>query len=145
MNTTHTHDRYKIEIDGERVSVFVGQVRVICQRLDVYTVGAIRQQARDLEQLRGELAAAVAERDELREALDSIDGTLRSAGAAMGRAIERAEQAEARLAAIDGAPTVAIAVHTHTDRGPYKYLSYSELNVPRDGVELIARPAKDQA
>ncbi len=53
-------DRYTIEIDGERVSVFVGLVRVICQRLDVYTVGAIRQQARDLEQLRWDLGADLA-------------------------------------------------------------------------------------
>jgi hypothetical protein len=42
--------------------------------------------------------------------------------------------------AIECQPTVAIAVHTQTDRGPYRYLSYSELNVPRDGTELIARP-----
>ena len=100
----------------------------------------IRQQARDRDQLRGELAAAVEEREKIRtmyiEAIERFCDDLQALR-------ERAEQAEARLTAIDGAPTVAIAVHTHTDRGPYKHLSYSELNVPRDGVELIARTAKD--
>lgn len=92
---------------------------------------------------RADLAAAVAElgrlldsdaysRKELARGNEIIDG-LR---------IER-DTLRARLAAIDNAPTVAIAVHVYTDRGPYKYLNFAEHDIPASGVELIARPAKD--
>jgi hypothetical protein len=82
VNTTHTHDRYKIDIDGERVSVFVGSVRVICQRLDVYTVGAIRQQARDIAEL---LAALILALDEIREC-DDTSGVRAKITAALAKA-----------------------------------------------------------
>lgn len=54
----------------------------------------------------------------------------------------RAEQAEARLAAIDGAPAVAIVrTALGTD---YKFVSFCvlERDQPGDMTELIARPAK---
>ena len=84
---------------------------------DRFAFAAIRQQARDLEQLRTDLAAAVA----------------------------RAEQAEARLAAIEVAPMVARVVEIKRDfaSGPYRCLDYDSDKLPGGFVELIARPAKD--
>ena len=168
-------ERYEIFDDGAlTIAIKLGEnTQYVDELEDDFVVGAIRQQARDIklltqmlheqrlviddlehrrvkvcdenDQLRTDLAAAVAERDELREALDSIDGTLRSAGAAMGRAIERAEQAEARLAAIEVAPMVARVVEIKRDfaSGPYRCLDYDSDKLPGGFVELIARPAKD--
>lgn len=82
---------------------------------------------RDVVQLRTELAAAVAERDRLFLAqAGNLDTFM--------RAKLRAEQAEARLAAIDAQPTLAIWGG---------WIDVSESNVPPDETELIARPAKD--
>jgi hypothetical protein len=192
--------RYEITDRDELISIKLpdGTTTEICAAegggdyLEDVVIGVIRQ-------LRAELAAAVAERDELRsyraeweptwddceDALvgeqardgfghgesiadcarrvlrerDQLRWTLIGIGRALieqigatgpedavdtvRRACGVIESMASRLAAIDAAPTVAIAVHTHTDRGPYKYLGYSELNVPREGVELIARPAKE--
>lgn len=56
----------------------------------------------------------------------------------------RAEQAEARLAAIDSAPTVAVVLESNRDFcKPHRYLNHSYEKMPPLGTELIARPAKD--
>ena len=79
--------------------------------------------------------------------LESENAYLRAAnsdGAALLQSVCAERNAlRARLAAIDSAPTVAIAVHVYTDRGPYKYLNFAEHDIPASGVELIARPAKE--
>ena len=109
-----------------------------CSFLETHIAGAIRQQARDLEQLRADLAAAVAERDELRAERGDIL-TQRF------EAVARAEQAEARLAAIEAAP--AVAVIDQGEEGPifadltFEFECYEKpISI---GTELIARPAKD--
>lgn len=81
------------------------------------TEDAIRQQARDIDQLRADLAAAVAERDQLR----------------------------ARLAAIEAAPVVARVAEIKRDfaSGPYRCLDYDSDKLPAGNTELIARLAKD--
>ena len=86
-----------------------------CSFLETHIAGAIRQQARDLDQLRTDLAAAVA----------------------------RAEQAEARLAAIESAPTVAMLCPLTESAFNESTLmtAYQKAKMPH--VELIARPAKD--
>ena len=97
-------------------------------------------------ELERELAAAVAERDRLRNDLaDALDVRSGMSGVptALAAVMAERDQLRARLAAIDAAPTVAIAVHVYTDRGPYKYLNFVEHDVPASGVELIARPAKE--
>ena len=104
---------------------------------------AIRQQVRDLEQLRTDLAAAVAITAARDETIAELESRLRISRQSNKELREAVEQAEARLSAIDAAPTVAIAVHVYTDRGPYKYLNFAEHDIPASGVELIARPAKD--
>lgn len=125
---------------------------------------AIRQQSRDIELLRAELAAAVAERDDYRDEFSGLCRTL-SVGSE-GRPemaasdwrkrvdegieyllrplIAQRDALRVRLAAIDAAPTVAVVsdVRTQSDR----YLIPAELT-PRGrlpiGTELIARPAKE--
>ena len=58
-------DRYEITDDGAlTISIKLGEnTQYVDELEDDFVVGAIRQQARDLEQLRTDLAAAVAERD----------------------------------------------------------------------------------
>ena len=127
---------------------------------------AIRQQARDLEQLRTDLAAAVSENAallaanrDLKAHFDALKGdydeaahfarhfirddaaiTPRGAIIRLGDKCTdlfvRLQQAEARLAAIDAQPTVVTVGHGD-------YLHRHTANVPI-GTELIYRPAKDQ-
>ena len=159
---------------------------------------AIRQQARDLDQLRTDLAAAVAERDDYRDELSGLCHTL-SVGSegrpemtaadwrkrvdqgidfltrpllsrieATDKELakrssmldictqncsdwvgkwraeqERAERAEARLAAIEAAPTVAMLCPLTESAFNESTLmtAYQKAKMPH--VELIARPAKD--
>ena len=101
----------------------------------------IRQQARDIAELRADLAAAVAERDEARTAYQVRNTEWHQyeliALALAERYKLRAEQAEARLAVIDAAPTVALV----EGGDGFRYLSWGQL--PPVDTQLIARPAKD--
>lgn len=93
---------------------------------------AIRQQARDLDQLRADLDAAVAERERI--CAMYVESTERLCDDILALRT-RAEQAESRLAAIEAAPVVASVGHGD-------YLHRHTANVPV-GTLLIARPAKD--
>ncbi len=115
-------DSYEIIDDGpcirivspdSTISTIVG--RPVGYHIDDAVIGAIRQQARELDQLRADLAAAVAERDRLAR---SIEDDFSGWRAVERRWRSRAEQAEARLAAIEKAPVV----HALTDlvSGLYK-------------------------
>ena len=57
----------------------------------------------------------------------------------------RLQQAEARLAAVDSAPVVAVVREMKRDfaSGPYKFIYYDSDNLPAGCTELIAKPAKD--
>jgi len=136
---------------------------------------AIRQQARDLDQLRTDLAAAVSENAallaanrDLKAHFDALKGdydeaahfgrhfirddpniTPRGAIIRLGDKCTdlfvRLQQAEARLAAIDGAPAIARIESLPGPRGgAYLYIMGVESppNVS-SGTDLIARPAKD--
>lgn len=150
-------DRYEISITPE-------EVRVGGCRLDFcpgwWVAAAIRQQSADLDQLRAELAAAVAERDEARTAYQVRSTEWHRheliALALAERYKLRAEKAEARLAAIDNAPTIARLISRGEDSRRYSYMpfecarTYAEFpktaaadGMWREGLELIARPAKD--
>ena len=54
----------------------------------------------------------------------------------------RLQQAEARLAAVDSAPVVAVVREMKRDfaSGPYKFLYYDSDKLPAGGTELIAKP-----
>ena len=54
----------------------------------------------------------------------------------------RAEQADARLAAIDAQPTVAVVCSSHSF-GQFVQQRFFGSQLPRIGTELIARPAKE--
>jgi hypothetical protein len=133
-------DRYEISITPE-------EVRVGGCRLDFcpgwWVAAAIRQQSADLDQLRAELAAAVAERDEARTAYQVRSTEWHRheliALALAERYKLRAEKAEARIATIDAAPVVAWQdVHDPSD------LYWRRPDPAQvDTRELIARPAKD--
>ena len=142
------NDRYEIHDDGpcirivspdSTISTIVG--RPVGYHIDDAVIGAIRQQARDLDQLHADLAAAVAERDEARTAYQVRNTEWHHheliALALAERYKLRAEQAEARLAAIDAAPTVALV----EGGDGFRYLSWGQL--PPVDTQLIARPAKD--
>ena len=104
---------------------------------------AIRQQARDIAELRTDLAAAVAENAALlaanRDCILHFDA-IKTDYDAMKL---RAEQAEARLAAIESAPTVAMLCPLTESAFNESTLmtAYQKAKMPH--VELIARPAKD--
>lgn len=105
-------------------------------------VALIRQQARDLDQLRTDLAAAVAENAALLAANRDCILHFDAIKADYDAMKLRAEQAEARLAAIDGAPTVADVIAGLDGGKCVQELAFG-LFVPDIGTELIARPAKD--
>ena len=96
--------------------------------------------------LRADLAAAVAERDEARTAYQVRSAEWHQyeliALALAERYKLRAEQAEARLAAIDGAPTVAVVCSSECF-GAFVQQRLFGSELPNIGTELIARPAKD--
>lgn len=87
----------------------------------------IRQQSADIAELRAELAAAVAERDEWKEcAMSNLD--------------ER-DQLRAQLAEYENAPTVAVVWFARNKDGvACSGLDYTDL--PPIGTELIARKVK---
>lgn len=112
-------------------------------KINTGAIQALEQTERERDQLRAELAEAIAERGRLLDS-DAYSRKELARGNEIidGLRIER-DTLRARLAAIEAAPTVAIAVHVYTDRGPYKYLNFAEHDIPASGVELIARPEKD--
>ena len=105
-----------------------GSTHELCaQTDDSMIVGAIRQQSADIAELRAELAAAVAERDEWKEcAMSNLD--------------ER-DQLRAQLAEYENAPTVAVVWFARNKDGvACSGLDYTDL--PPIGTELIARKVK---
>ena len=102
-----------------------------------------------LAELERELAAAVAERDRLRDSIDDPETGWRALYMALSA---RTDRAEARLAAIDAAPTVVLLSRSPDGIPrstyfpcPHPSAHLAELDA-RDGwviQELIARPAKD--
>ena len=87
------------------------------------------------DELLSEFEGAVTERNRLEQQLTTANADLAAAGT-------RAEQAEARLAAIDNAPTVAVVCSSHSF-GQFVQQRFFGSQLPRIGTELIARPAKD--
>ena len=129
-----TADRFEIIDDGPCIRI-VSPDCPTGYHIDDAIIGAIRQQARDIAELRADLAAAVAQ----------IEGDFSGWRAVERRWKTRAERAEARLAAIDAAPTVARIESLPGPRGgAYLYIMGVESppNVS-SGTELIARLAKD--
>lgn len=133
----------------------------------------VRKLRAERDQLRADLAAAVARRDECASKLgnllavihrdgghyESEHGTEKACADAelavhVQRGIadgyhdalkiwrQRAEQSEARLAAIDGAPTVAVV--SECAAGLYVHQKLFGAQLAEPGAELIYRPAKDQ-
>lgn len=156
-------DRYEITDDGAlTISIKLGEnTQYVDELEDDFVVGAIRQQARDLEQLRTDLAAAVAERDRIKGDHDEAahfarhfirdDPAITPRGAIIRLGDKctdlfvRLQQAEARLSAIDSAPVVAVI--DRGEEGPIfadLKLEYECSEKPISiGTELIAKPAKD--
>ena len=99
------------------------------------TEDAIRQQARDIKIRNEWYANALNELDDKRSEIAKLRADLAAA-------VARAEQAEARLAAIDNAPTVAVVCSSHSF-GQFVQQRFFGSQLPRIGTELIARPAKD--
>ena len=110
-------------------------------KISAGAIQALEQTEKERDQLRADLAAAVAERDEARTAYQVRNTEWHQheliALALAERYKLRAEQAEARIAAIEAAPVVALV---EGGEG-FRYLSWGQL--PPVGIELIARPAKD--
>ena len=111
-----------------------------------FSNGVIRQQARDLAlltQMLHDQRLVIDDLEHRRVKVCDENDQLRTDLAA---AVARAEQAEARLAAIEVAPMVARVVEIKRDfaSGPYRCLDYDSDKLPGGIVELIARPAKDQ-
>lgn len=133
-------DRYEIDMhdDGTFIITNLNGHRFIVDAncVDIRS-RAIRQQARDL-----------AERDarivQLVTAIDAFNGepceAIRHAEQVYDLTM-RAEQAEARLAAIEAAPTVAVIVRIGQMKGSLLIARHKA--VPAVDTELIARPAKD--
>lgn len=146
-------------MSAERIEIFDegSQIRILCNgsistiisgplgtHIEDAVIGAIRQQARDIKlltQMLHDQRLVIDDLEHRRVKVCDENDKLRTDLAA---AVARAEQAEARLAAIDGAPTVAY-VNSLSQQSP-NYL-IAELLPPQDrpsiGTELIARPAKD--
>ena len=136
-------DRYEITDDGASGFYITKLGLGYSQHTTGISADAIRQQARDIETLRTDLAAAVAENAALlaanRDCILHFDA-IKTDYDAMKL---RAEQAEARLAAIESAPTVAMLCPLTESAFNESTLmtAYQKAKMPH--VELIARPAKD--
>ena len=142
--------RYEIFDDGpcirivspdSTISTIVG--RPVGYHIDDAVIGAIRQQARDIEQLRTDLAAAVAENAALLAANRDCILHFDAIKADYDVMKLHAEQAEARLAAIGSAPVVATVVDIGDECGPNPNVTFYSCQLPPIGTDLIARPAKD--
>lgn len=142
--------RYEIFDDGpcirivspdSTISTIVG--RPVGYHIDDAVIGAIRQQARDLDQLRADLAAAVAERDRMARRIKDLDAECSVIAKDCTYAEQQNDTLRARLAAIDGAPTVAMLCPLTESAFNESTLmtAYQKAKMPH--VELIARPAKD--
>jgi len=144
-------ERYEITDRGELIAITepVGTTTEICGTdpgggtyLDDVVIGAIRQQARDIEQLRTDMAAAVAITAARDETIAELELRLRISRMSNKELRESAEQAEARLAAIEAAPTVAVV--SECAAGLYVHQKLFGAQLAEPGAELIYRPAKDQ-
>jgi len=95
------------------------------------------------DKLRTDLAAAVALTAARDETIAELELRLRISRQSNKELREAAEQAEARLSAIDGAPTVAMLCPLTESAFNESTLmtAYQKAKMPH--VELIARPAKD--
>lgn len=147
-------DRYTIECkDGEML--IDGQPTDFAPPWK--TENAIRQQARDIAELREKLAAQVqaTARIATERAMEHIraDAAERDLAAAVaerdlfarqnGNLSIRLASAIARLAAIDAAPVVATVREVRGNSFTYRELEHSPSGLPYPGCELIAKPAKD--
>jgi len=97
------------------------------------------------EQLRADLAAAVAARDwQIQATKAAIESCNQATTAGLAAVAER-NQLRARLAAIEAAPVVARVFESNRDfaTGPSRCLAYTNSELPVPGTELIAKPAKD--
>lgn len=139
-------DRFEIHDHGSKLTVrdtkygsevSMLRVRSYSRELTVMA-GAIRQQARDLDQLRADLAAAVADRERMAKHIKELDAECSVIAKDCTYAEQQNDTLRARIAAIDAAPTVGWL-------RPYgRGLSTSEPSGERmPQYELIARPAKD--
>jgi len=146
-------DRYEIDMhdDGTFIITNLNGHRFIVDAncVDIRS-RAIRQQARDLDQLRTDLAAAVAERGEYWGALHSTKDDLfecranqRTLESDLRVTRDQRDTLRARLAAIEAAPTVAMLCPLTESAFNESTLmtAYQKAKMPH--VELIARPAKD--
>ena len=139
-------DRYEITDDGR--SIYIKSANVTAKCWDDVYAAAIRQQARDIAEL--EVFAEIGRQwntdsslakwfpltaDRLGKDAQEI-AKLR---ADLAAAVARAEQAEARLAAIDNAPTVAVIHDSHGNLSVARAVT----RLPDEGTELIAGPAED--
>ena len=99
----------------------------------------IRQQARDIAELRAELQMCCELKREYQERAAVAAEQADQLRADLAAAVARAEQAEARLAAIDNAPTVAVIHDSHGNLSVARAVT----RLPDEGTELIAGPAED--
>ncbi len=141
-------DRYEIFDEGSQIRIlYSGSISTIISgplgtHIEDAVIGAIRQQARDRDQLRGELAAAVALTAARDETIAELELRLRISRQSNKELREAAERAEARLAAIESAPTVAVV--SECAAGLYVHQKLFGAQLAEPGAELIYRPAKDQ-
>ena len=141
-------ERYEITDDGTSIIIAESSgIRstidpVDGHHLDDAVIGAIRQQASDIDQLRADLAAAVAITATRDETIAELELRLRISRQSNKELRKSAKQAKARLAAIDNAPTVAVVCSSHSF-GQFVQQRFFGSQLPRIGTELIARPAKD--
>ena len=151
--------------EGPSMNDMEREYRQLCRIDETPGVRGLAQLGRNaierVAQLEKELAAAVAERDRIKgdhdEAAhfarhfirDDPNITPRGAIIRLGDKCTdlfvRLQQAEARLAAVDSAPVVAVVREMKRDfaSGPYKFIYYDSDNLPAGCTELIAKPAKD--
>ena len=137
-------DRYEIDMhdDGTFIITNLNGHRFIVDAncVDIRS-RAIRQQARDLDQLRADLAAAVAERDRMAKHIKELDAECSVIAKDCICAEQQNDTLRARLAAIDAAPTVAVV--SECAAGLYVHQKLFGAQLAEPGAELIYRPAKD--
>ena len=141
-------ERHEIIDEGSQIRIlYSGSISTIISgphgtHIEDAVIGAIRQQARDLDQLRADLAAAVAITAARDETIAELELRLRISRQSNKELREAAERAEARLAAIESAPTVAVV--SECAAGLYVHQKLFGAQLAEPGAELIYRPAKDQ-
>lgn len=107
------------------------------------TADRLGKDAQEIAKLRADLAAAVAENAALLAANRDCILHFDAIKADYDVMKLRAEQAEARLAAIGSAPVVATVVDIGDECGPNPNVTFYSCQLPPIGTDLIARPARD--